>query len=183
MLLLQLNHDKAHTPYGLVRTDGPEATPQFRELLPGFCCAAVEQFASVVLEVMSEEPLSQVGLGTHVEIELIDSQGNREPMAFDLVAENAADIDQRRLGANTPLAKAIRGKTVGNVIPYRMGDIVSIRIVTVQPSNVDISEDAAERRRAILAEARRKAEKTNADMFASSFSGKWGDYNTVDSDE
>ena len=31
---------------------------------------------------------------------------------------------------------------------------------------------------ALLEEARRKAERTNVDMFASSFSGKWGDYST-----
>ena len=123
------------------------------------------------------EPLRQVGLGTPVEVELIDQQGNREPMAFDLVREQMADLERGLLGENTPLAKAIRGKAVGSTVPYNMGDIRRVRIVSVQPSALEDPVDAEARRQAILKKAIDDAERTNAEMFASSFTGKWGDYN------
>jgi hypothetical protein len=127
---------------------------------------------------MTGEPTPKAMVGTHVEVELVDEQGHAETVAFDLVAENAADFDRGLLGINTPLARAIRGKAEGSVVPYAMGDIRSVRIVRVRPSQVSAPPDAAARRQAALDEARRKVERTNADMFAASFSGKWGDYNT-----
>ena len=126
------------------------------------------------------EPPRQVGIGTHIEVELIDEQGNSEAMTFDLVRENVADMAQGLLGENTPLAKAIRGKFEGNSVPYKMGDICRVRIVNVRPSEIVAPADAEERRQQILKKALSEAERTNADMFASSFSGKWGDYNTDD---
>ncbi len=39
------------------------------------------------------------------------------------------------------------------------------------------------RRQAILDEAVRKAERTDAEMFAASYNGKWGDYNTDEVDD
>ena len=39
------------------------------------------------------EPRAQVGLGTHVEVELIDQQGHGEPMAFDLVFAVSIEFD------------------------------------------------------------------------------------------
>ena len=120
------------------------------------------------------------GLGTHVALELIDSQGQVEPISIDIVPAKAADLDQGLIGANTPIAKAIRGKTAGSTVPYGLGDIHSIRIVTVTPSEVVVTEDGAERRQAVLNKARTDAERTNAEIFAASFSGKWGDYNLGD---
>jgi hypothetical protein len=128
--------------------------------------------------ITDQPALQQVGLNTHVEVDLLDEQGNAERLAFDLVAENAADIAQGRLGVNTPLGKVIRGKRVGSEVAYAMGDIRRVRIVSVRPVVASPSDDAIARRQTILDEARRKSERTNADMFASSFSGKWGDYNT-----
>lgn len=128
-------------------------------------------------EPNNPEPLRQVGLGTHVQVELIDQQGNGEPMAFDLVREQMADMERGLLGENTPLAKAIRGKAVGSTVPYNMGDIRRVRIVSVRPSALDEAVDAEARRQAILKKAIDDAERTNAEMFASSFTGKWGDYN------
>ncbi len=127
---------------------------------------------------MTGELSSPVGIGTHVEVELLDEQGQVDKFEFDLVHEAAADLDQGRIGANTPLAKALRGKRAGAVVAYVMGDVRSVRVVRVTPAATPAPKDAAERRAAVLEEARRKAERTNADMFASSFSGKWGDYNT-----
>lgn len=123
---------------------------------------------------------AQVGIGCRVEIELIDQQGNREPLTFTLVRAEAADPDQELIGANTPLAKAILGKAVGRMVPYKMGDIQSVRIVSVQPApKVDTAELAAQRE-AVLQKALAAAERTNAEMFAASYDGKWGDYNLPD---
>ena len=129
------------------------------------------------------QALLLAGLGTHVELELIDSQGQAEPMSIDIVPAKAADLDRGLIGANTPLAKAIRGKTAGSTVPYGQGDIHSIRIVSVTSSEVVVSEDAAERRQAVLDKARTDAERTNAEIFAASFSGKWGDYSLDDTTE
>ncbi len=50
----------------------------------------------------TQEPLRQVGVDTHVEVELIDQDGHTEQMAFDLVYAAAADFDRGLLGVNTP---------------------------------------------------------------------------------
>jgi hypothetical protein len=132
---------------------------------------------------MSDNKRAQVGQDCHVEIELIDDQGNREHMEFDLVAENAADFTQGRLGVNTPLGKAIRGKFTGATVNYVVGDIRQVHILQATPLQAPAIDDATARRQAILDEARRKAERTNTEMFASSYSGKWGDYNTDEMEE
>ncbi|NJN83510.1 MAG: hypothetical protein HC802_15325 [Caldilineaceae bacterium] len=119
---------------------------------------------------------AQVGIGCRVEVELIDAEGNVEPMQFNLVRDEAADLDRGYLGEGTPLAKAIRGKRVGALIAYGMGDIQQVKIVRVQAGLPLPTSDGAARRRAILDEARRKAERTSAEMFAASYDGKWGDY-------
>ncbi|HXF64777.1 MAG TPA: GreA/GreB family elongation factor [Caldilineaceae bacterium] len=120
----------------------------------------------------------QVGLGCHVEVELIDEQGHAERLEFDLVTEQAADFSRGLLGANTPLGRAIRGKAAGSEVAYVMGDVRRVRILAVGPARLPQAGDAAERRQAVLEEARRKAERTNAEMFAASYDGKWGDYTT-----
>jgi hypothetical protein len=76
------------------------------------------------------------------------------------------------------LGKAIRGKSVGNIVKYVQGDIRQLRILNITPLQSKATDDADARRQAILDEARRKAERTNTEMFASSYDGKWGDYTT-----
>ncbi len=127
---------------------------------------------------MSDEARAQVGVGCHVVVELIDERGGRETLAFDLVQEQAADFSRGLVSVSSPLGSAVRGKFAGDEVTYRMGDICSVRITRVGPAQQDIDMDAAARRQQVLDEARRKAERTNADMFASSYSGKWGDYDT-----
>ena len=127
---------------------------------------------------MSDKPRTQVGQDSHVAVALIDEEGNSEPLEFDLVGDSAADFASGRLSVNSPLGKAIRGKFVGDVVPYVMGDICQVRIISAHPLENKVCDDAAARRHAVLDEAIRKAERTNADMFASSYSGKWGDYST-----
>lgn len=118
----------------------------------------------------------RVQMGMHVELELIDEQGAREPLAVDIVQAQAADLAQGFLGANTPLARAIRGQTTGAEVGYNMGDIRRVHIVSVTPSRMAVPADAQARREAVLQKALSDAERTNAEIFASSFSGKWGDY-------
>jgi hypothetical protein len=127
---------------------------------------------------MTESKRSQVAQDTHVEIELIDELDNRELMEFDLVADSAADFDNGRISVSAPLGKAIRGKFEGAVVDYVKGDIRKVRIVKVKPLERKVGDDAAARRQAVLDEALRKAERTNVEMFAASYDGKWGDYNT-----
>ncbi len=122
------------------------------------------------------QPASQVGLGSHVEIDLIDEKGHAERMAFDLVPVQRGDMGRGLVSADAPLGKAVRGKFVGALIPYAMGDIRQIRIVSVAPAQIAAAVDAEARRATVLQKALDDAERTNAQMFASSFSGKWGDY-------
>lgn len=127
---------------------------------------------------MSDKKSTQVGQDCHVEVELIDEQNEREAMEFDLVADKAADFDNGRIGVSTPLAQAIRGKKAGSEVDYAQGDIRKVRIVSVTPLANNVSDDASARRQAIMDEALRKAERTDTEMFAASYDGKWGDYNT-----
>jgi len=122
------------------------------------------------------EALRQVDMGTHVEVELIDQQDSAELLAFDIVSDESADFEHGFLGAGTPLAQAILGQLVGSVIPYRMGDVSRVRIVSVDRSQIIAPTDAAERRQAALKKARDQAERTSAEIFAASYSSKWGDY-------
>jgi hypothetical protein len=128
--------------------------------------------------VISDYPRAQGGQDCHVVVELIDDQDRAERMEFDLVADQSADFANGRIGVNTPLGKTIRGKFAGAVVSYVQGDICKVRILSATPLQNKADDDAAARRQAILDEARRKAERTNTDMFASSYSGKWGDYST-----
>ncbi|MBX7237452.1 MAG: hypothetical protein K1X65_23945 [Caldilineales bacterium] len=115
-------------------------------------------------------------VGDHVVIELIDARGQAETLAFDLVPAEAADIDRGLLGANTPLAQAILGRKAGGSIPYAMGDVRQLRILSVGPSQRQELEDARAKREAAMQKAAEAIARTNAEMFAASFSGKWGDY-------
>lgn len=118
----------------------------------------------------------QARLGAHVTVELIDERGNGETMSFDLVREEHADLDQDRLGVQTPLAKSIIGKKVGALVDYRMGDIRQVRIVSVRPSQLADLTNTEEERQVQLQKALATVERTNAEVFAASYTGKWGDY-------
>lgn len=129
----------------------------------------------------------QARLGAYVTVELIDERGNGETMSFDLVREEHANLDQDRLGVQTPLAKAIIGKKVGALVNYRMGDIRQVRIISVRPSQLAALENTEEQRQAQLQKALATVERTNAEVFAASYTGKWGDYelrnNETENDE
>lgn len=134
---------------------------------------------------MTDQPLLRAVVGTRVELELVDERGAAERLAFDLVTDADADVEAGRLGIDTPLAKAIRGQLAGATVPYSMGDIRSVRLLSVAPAAAPPpeGESAEDRRRRVLEEARRKAERTQAEIFASTFTSKWGGYDAEAMDE
>lgn len=123
----------------------------------------------------------QAGLDTVVTLALLNETGETEEVRYQLAPAAAGNLDEGFLGEQTPLAKAIRAKRAGDVIAYSLGDIVEVRIISVEPADRRADPDAAARRQAVLDEARRKAEQTNAEMFAASYGSKWGGYE-ADSD-
>ncbi|MCO6453020.1 MAG: hypothetical protein J5I90_19705 [Caldilineales bacterium] len=127
--------------------------------------------------------MDTVRIGAFVEIELIDVRGQAERLAFDVVPAEAADFDRGLLGEDAPLAIAIFGQPAGRELPYRMGDVQSVRILSVRPSQLKELSDAAARRDASIKKALDAIERTNAAVFASSFSGKWGDYDPAGIEE
>ena len=133
----------------------------------------------------SEQPKypAQAAIGTRVELELLVDGNVIDRMAVNIVFDKSADLDQDFLGASSPLAKAIIGKPAGTTVNYAMGDITDVRIVRVERSARTPPAGAADQRQAILDEARRKAERTNAEMFASSYGSKWGNYEISDGEE
>lgn len=133
-------------------------------------------------EFARSTPIPQARLGAYVAVELLDEQGNAEPLAFDIVREQFADFDRGLLGVQTPLAKALLGKPVGAVVQYQMGDIRRVRIVSVRPSAHAALTNTEEQRQSQLQKAIDAVERTNAEIFAASYTGKWGDY-ALPSDE
>jgi hypothetical protein len=126
------------------------------------------------LSTWDESP--PVKVGTHVVLDLIDGHGGREQLALHVVADDAADFDAGLLGIGTPLGKAIAGRRAGSVVPYQRGDLQEVLIVAVRPADAPLPDDAAERRQAALDKAAQEIAKTNAQIFASTFEGKWGGY-------
>ena len=116
-----------------------------------------------------------VNLGTHVELEFICESG-LERLALDIVEDKSADYTHGFLGTGTPLAKAILGQPAGKTIPYRQWDIRAIKILAVSFSQNQTAAEIAEKRQAAMTKALREVDRANAINFASSFSGKWGDY-------
>ncbi len=114
-------------------------------------------------------------VGMHIVLELITDDGETEQHEFDLVADRSADYARGFLGESTPLAQAILGQPAGRTLLYQNADIRAVRILAVAPSQA-IPEDAEARRQESLRKVVRQSESTNAILFASSFSGKWGDY-------
>jgi len=107
---------------------------------------------------------------------MIDRDGQRERLCVVIVPAEAADFVHGYLGINTPLAHAIIGEQAGEVIPYLKGDIQAIEIIEVTKEAQLPSEDAAKRRAEEMKKTLKEVQNTSAMLFASSFSGKWGDY-------
>lgn len=117
-----------------------------------------------------------ITVGCQVEIYLLDRAGNKEQLTVIIIPDESADFANGYLGENTALAKAMLGERAGTTIPYLKDDILGIEILRVAVSADKPPEDAAKKREAMMKKAMREVEDTNAMIFASSFSGKWGDY-------
>ena len=122
----------------------------------------------------SQQPT--IKIGCHVDLVLIDRKGTKEELSVDIVADEAADFPHGFLGIGTPLASALLGEKAGAVIPYLKDDIYAIQVLNVSPSTSQPPAGAGEKRRARLKKITREIEHTSAVVFASSFTGKWGDY-------
>jgi hypothetical protein len=123
----------------------------------------------------------QVAIGTRVEIELISESGEAEHLAFDIVTDAEADFARGHLGVTTPLARAIVGHTAGSRLPYRVGDAVEVRILSVDPpkdppSTTTPPPDLEAQRQAIISKAVARSEVLNDVAFALAAGSKWGDY-------
>jgi hypothetical protein len=125
---------------------------------------------------MSHESSWTVVLGTHVEVDLIGEEGASEHLAFDLVPDEQADFANGFLGAGTPLAQAIWGKSAGELVAYRVDDVVSVRLVTVTPAVRMQEEDVAAKRQAVIQQAVAESERISDMVFALAVGSKWGDY-------
>jgi hypothetical protein len=116
----------------------------------------------------------RAGIGKHLIVELV-SQSDSERLEFDIVPDEFADLRNGFLGAGTPLAKAVTGLSKGGSRPYHMGDVLLVRVLDVTPAGPPPKENL-EKRQDTIRKAIDQSDRTNAMIFASSFSGKWGDY-------
>jgi hypothetical protein len=118
----------------------------------------------------------QVKPGCLVEVELLNQAGQSERLTFTLVEDNQADFDAGFLGVNTPLAKTILGRMAGVRLPYRVGDLRSVKILAVQAQGREQTEDVAARREGVNQKAVKHSDSVNAMIFAGAVNSKWGDY-------
>jgi len=130
----------------------------------------------------SNEQTLRIGLNYRVLVELVDPSGDSDRREFILVNAKQADIKSSLLGENTPLGRALIGHCAGEVIPYEVGDLQEIRILTVARLDGSDLPDAAGERRAAVRKAAAQSEITNQMIFSTASGSKWGDYE-VDMDK
>lgn len=123
----------------------------------------------------SPKSAQRAGAGKHVIVELVTGTGS-ERLEFEIVPNTYADFDKGFLGAGTPLAKAIENLSAGQAAPYHIDDVRLVRVILVEPAKSTLQKDVAARREETYRKAVEQSDRTNAMIFASSFSGKWGDY-------
>jgi hypothetical protein len=131
---------------------------------------------------MSETSSLPVLLGSHITIELVDSFGETEQREFTIVTERQADFRAGMLGENAPLGRALLGHHTGELLPYKVGDLLEVRILAVTKITEPISGESAERRRATVQEAVNQSEIISQLIFATARGSKWGEYD-VDVDK
>jgi len=108
-------------------------------------------------------------------VELLSRSGKSERLSFTLVEDRQADFAAGFLGEGTPLARALVGHTQGELLPYAVGDLRSVRILSVDVSGRSPEENVAARRKAVLRQAVDHSDYVNAMIYASSVNNKWGD--------
>lgn len=109
-----------------------------------------------------------------VEIELISQTGEVENLKLEIVPDSGSDFEAGMLGAGTPLARAIIGKPAGARVPYRLGDLVEVRIIAVTAPSA--TKGAVSPREAQMRNIAEQVAFTNAVNFAASTDTKWGEY-------
>jgi hypothetical protein len=123
-----------------------------------------------------------ISLHCRVLVELMDASGQAERLEFILVPSEQADLKSGLLDENAPLGRLLLGHFAGQSLPYRAGDLTSVRILAVQPGNASMPSDAADRRRQAVHKAAEQSEITNQMIFSTASGSKWGDYD-VDMDK
>jgi hypothetical protein len=125
----------------------------------------------------TSSPIVQPGLSVQVEIAYHPgSEPETERLEFVIVPDELADFPAGFLGQGTPLAQAILGEPVGRTVPYFTGDALSVTILSASQTSRAPDQETAARRQERLRRALEQSDRTSAMIFASSFSGKWGDY-------
>jgi hypothetical protein len=114
--------------------------------------------------------------GTRVEVELVNESGAAEALALDIVPDRNADFSAGFLGVGTPLAQVLLKHRAGETLPYRVADIVEVRILSVATSRRAPTGDTAARREATQREAVSKSNFDDAVRLALTVDVKWGDY-------
>jgi hypothetical protein len=128
---------------------------------------------------LAENPPQTVQPGLSVQVEIAYQPGaelEKERLEFVIVSDELADFPAGFLGQGTPLAQAILGEPVGRVVPYFTGDALSVTILSTGPATRAPDQETAARRQERMRQALEQSDRTSAMIFASSFSGKWGDY-------
>jgi hypothetical protein len=129
-----------------------------------------------------ETPAVRIWRHCRVLVELLDSLGEAERREFTIVAAEQADFKSGLLDENTRLGQALLGHCAGEVVPYPVGDLKAVRILSVTGGEDTVSAEAAEKRRAAVQQAEAQSEITNQMIFATASGSKWGDYD-VDVDK
>lgn len=124
----------------------------------------------------------RIALNCRIQVELVDASGVTEPREFTLVTGKQADFKSGLLDENAPLGRALIGHIAGETIPYQAGDLVEVRILSVEHREGSIPSDAAEKRRAAVKKAAAQSEITSQMIFSTASGSKWGDYD-VDVDK
>ena len=124
-------------------------------------------------EAATESPV--VTMGSRVSLDLVDKGGGHDLMTVELVANSAADMANNLLGAGTPLARAILGRKVGEVVPYKIGEMKEVQVLAIEPGQATV-DDLSARRTAAREKMIKDADKTSRLIFGSAFSSKWGSY-------
>ena len=127
-------------------------------------------------DLPSENLIFGVTLGTRVEAELLDEHGGVERLAFDIVPDAQADFAAGFLGVGATLARALLGRRAGEVVHYRLADVVQARIVSVAPSIRPASPDHSAARQAAIQEAVSRSDREDMVRLALTVDVKWGDW-------
>ena len=114
-----------------------------------------------------------VSLGARVQVELVDECGGVEVLDLVLVPDADADLARGYLGQGTPLGRAILGQAAGSRLPYKQGDIVAVRVLSVVPDDVP-DTGAAAVRQAVIQQAVERSEALDMARLALTVDVKWG---------